>query len=71
VLLARLAVREFAYAGGSVRLDELWRDCLEIFAERRSQFGWLDEIPLYRDLITPGEAPGEPAAAPEPSRASR
>jgi hypothetical protein len=48
LLLARLATREHDAVGASGRLDGFWRDCLEVFAERRSQFLWLGEIPTAR-----------------------
>jgi len=48
VLLARLATREHDAVGASGKLDHFWRDCIEILAERRSQFLWLGEIPTAR-----------------------
>lgn len=48
VLLARLATREHDALGVSGGFDRFWRDAIEIFAERRSQFLWLGEIPTAR-----------------------
>lgn len=45
LFLARLATHEHRLTGRSGYLDRMWCACLEAFAERRTQFRWLDEIP--------------------------
>ena len=54
LLLARLSTREHDALGASGTLDRFWRDAIELFAERRSQFLWLGEIPTARGELDEG-----------------
>lgn len=54
LFLARLATHEHRLTGRSGYLDRMWCACLEAFAERRTQFRWLDEIPTRTGRTRPG-----------------